>query len=339
MANQEYESNINDLKIEIIEEPEQIYKNLHYGINLPVTEDLKIYILNEIRALNIKSLLLKNDQGSVIGHTILYQFDGIQYFGFFNVNNGIQIHIELLISEIIQEAKRNECNSIRGPMNPPPEIYGWGFSEKGCDSSIFATAPFNKDDIKFIDAFQNKGFEFWHRIVHYTLPYAKFSRKSAWKISNADFSHPENWLKECFELQMREFPESAQITPNREAVAEDYMKFIAQFGKEDHVQYIRDPENGGKMVGLMYVTPNCFDLDENGKTKAVLVNGAAIDKEYQNNHMVMELLGSISEAVAKEGINSGETIIEENNIRSRKGAEKAGGRLNRSHVVLELKLN
>lgn len=322
----------------ILKNPSKIYENLHYGTNLPINDDLKPYILNEIKAQNIRSVLLIDDTNSIVGHVVLYHFEGIQYFGFFNSIDARKenpIYTEKLISKILREAKKNNCDKIRGPMNLPPMIYGWGFSRENCDPTHFAISPYNENDSKFVEIFLKHGFNEWHQISHYRQPFSEYSFKNDWKISFADFKNLDSWLGEVFDIQMREFPESAQITPNRKPVAADYVKFIEQFGCKEYVQYVRDYENSGKLIGVMYATPNPFELDENGKSKTVIVNGVVVDREYQGRHIARTLLNSLKNELAKKEIYAGESIIAEDNIKSHNGVTSDGANINRSHVVLE----
>jgi hypothetical protein len=325
---------LDKLAVKKITNSDQIFAKLQYGTNLPVTEELKKFIVNEIERMKGFSLLLEDHNRNVIGHCLVYEWDSILYFAFFHVQDDESEAINFLIDELISIASERKCKSIRGPINLPPIIYGYGFAEAGSDPSVFATAPFNSSI--YIECFKQRNFTIWHRVLHFRVPLFPVPHSNKWDIEYVDFSDPESWKDDFIDIQMKVFPPSAQVTPNRAPAFNDYMEFIREFGYEQMVAFARNDE--GKVIGTGWGTPDPFNLNQKGKCKNMVLFGGAILPEYQKQGVLKEMIFDFVDKVSRTGITWGEMPIADDNIGSITMAKSYGGKQNRSHVIMEMKL-
>ena len=143
---------IKSLKIKLIEDPSQIIKHLNKGTSIPILPEFHKYILNDLKVYNAKALALEedieNDQlvkiDKIIGITLVYN-DGSDtlFFGFFNVYDHHPDKIKFLLEKLIEFAKKNNYKRIRGPINVPTMIFGWGFMVDGSSKDLFIGSPIN----------------------------------------------------------------------------------------------------------------------------------------------------------------------------------------------------
>ena len=121
----------------ILTKPQEILKQINNGVSIPILPKFHKYILNDIQAYNAKAIVLEeelednyfdNQTDNIVGFTLIYD-DGsdVLYFGFFNVYDHDAVKIQILIEELIRYAEDNDFRKIRGPINVPTMIFGWGF--------------------------------------------------------------------------------------------------------------------------------------------------------------------------------------------------------------------
>ena len=320
-------------KIKTLTDSNQIFSKLQNGTNLPVMESLKKYIVNEIERMNGFSIIIENGTGQVVGHSLLYEWDHIMYFAFFSAKNDDVEMINKLMNEIQRIAKEKKCKSILGPVNLPPIIYGYGFAEAGSEPTIFASAPHNNPI--YIELFKQRNYTIWHRVLHFRIPLSPIKLENKWDVHAVDFSKPDEWKKDFVEIQVKTFPPSAQITPNRLPAFNDYMEFIQEFGYEEGVLLAH---HEGKAIGAGWATPNPFDLNEKGKCQTLLLFGGAVLPEYQRLGVLKEIVFGFYNSISHIGHTFGEMPIADDNVGSCKMAVSYGGKQVRSHVIMELKL-
>ena len=133
---------MNEIIIRIVEDPQEILGLLHYGTNLPITPALHKYILPEITRMNFRSIVFENEKGDLLAHTCYYMYENTMYFAYFGVPSESPELIDRLIEELVNIGKEHEVEDIRGPINFPHVIYGWGFAEEGSSQEPFVAAPY-----------------------------------------------------------------------------------------------------------------------------------------------------------------------------------------------------
>ncbi|MBD3350082.1 MAG: GNAT family N-acetyltransferase [Candidatus Lokiarchaeota archaeon] len=314
---------------EVITEPNQIFETLQHGINLPVKNDFSDLVLAEIKGLNMKSLVLKDDLNRILGHTIYFEDQDTLYFGFFKAKNDNKKYISVLLEELEEIASNRNVSIIKGPINPPPMIFGFGFSEAGSDTSIAAGTPYT--DPIYIKKFKTKGYDVWHRFFWYNIPIRNTGQKIVWPVQSGDFQNTD-WIFEMLDLQSTLFPESAQITPKRNLTVHQTLQFIKKYGYEECFYLVYDE---GKMAGFGYCSPNPYDLNELNKCQSVLLMGTAIQPRYQGKHLLTSMFAKFADNCERLGIYHGEWVVGEDNVPSIMAAKSFGGKKIRSYVILE----
>ena len=156
----------NELFIRISTNYEEILKYLHLGISIPILPEFVKYIIKTFKAYNVKALILEESKSdnlfgekydNVVGVSIIYD-DGSEkmFFGFFGSYDHDKTKILFLVEKLIEYAKNNKYKYIRGPVNIPAVIFGWGFMEKGSNKSLFICCPVNPPIYQQV--FLEKGF-------------------------------------------------------------------------------------------------------------------------------------------------------------------------------------
>lgn len=307
---------------------------LTHGTNLPVRGDFRQYIEFEFNHLCVHQIVATIDH-DIAGHMILFKEKGkdILYFGFFGANKSNLKNItHYLIDYMIDCARKSKCTRIRGPINLPTTIFGWGFYESG-DTSIASGTPYTNP--AYIDIFKEAGFKTWHTILWFKLPTIDVKSNCQYEVMNADFEN-KDWALPCIKLQERLFPESARLTPGRTMEAFDMnLKFMESYGYKECVYRAYDQ---GRLVGMAYCTPNPYDLDENGKCKSALLMGAATEPEYQNKGLLKDLFKVFWQNCKRLGITHGEYLVGADNAPSIAVVKGIGGKLNRTYHIMEYQI-
>ena len=142
--------------IEILENPKKILKYLQLGISLPVREEFYEFVLYDLYVYKAKSIVLR-DNNKIVAHTLAYDDGGdILFFGFFGAINHEEKYITFLVEELVKYAQKLQYKTIRGPINPPIFIYGWGFMTEDSSNEICISKPVNPPIYQ--DVFTHHGF-------------------------------------------------------------------------------------------------------------------------------------------------------------------------------------
>ncbi|MCP4762739.1 MAG: hypothetical protein GY870_13250 [archaeon] len=323
------------IKFDIVTDYDKVFESLHHGINLPVFEALRKHVINEISHLKANSIIMRNDWGEILGHTIVYDYEGVLYFGFFAIKNDIRSNCYFLIEELKNLASQRNCHIIRGPMNIPTTIYGWGFSEKDNDPTPFAMAPYNNP--VYIDYFKEAGFYVWHRLLRLKIKLMKMPFRKKHDIWEPDFNDRDSWLPIFTDLQKRLYPPSSCLTPNRNDDTMNYMvDLIQDFGNEFLINFANNDE--GKTIGLGYALPNVFDIDENSQCCSLVFYGGVIEKEYRKKGIITNMMMGFQRKSWANGITNGEWPIGDDNKGALKAGQSIGGKVTRSFSIMEIEI-
>jgi len=311
-----------------------IFKHLHLGTNLPVFESFRKYIYREINHMGCFSIVLKDIKlKETIAHCLLYPWERTLYFGFFYAKGDTFNNVQLMLDEIKNQALLLNCTNIFGPVNLPPYIFGFGFSDVIIDDSIFAMAPTTNP--KLIDHFIAYGFQKQQGISHYKIPMLPVPYEIKWDVRSADLSNPELWKKSFLELQLRVFPPTIQITPNRAKTFYDMIEFIEEFSYNAiKFAYVDDT-----IIGLGWASANPYDLGENGKSRSLVLFGGAVEPEYQAKGVLTQIFYSWIDENRKIGVTHGESCVSDDNIAGKKLMESWAGKPTRHHVLMRYVIN
>ncbi|MBA7556529.1 hypothetical protein ES705_49241 [subsurface metagenome] len=225
-----------EMSTEIIDSPDEIIKHLHLGMSIPTDPEFHKYILREIELFNAKSIILKNN-GEIIGNVLVYN-DGsdILFFGYFGIEDHNPGAIGFLMNELIKYGKDNGYAKVRGPINIPTVIYGWGFMKEGCNEKLFVCCPVNPPIYQEI--FSNNGFYLKFEEDRYKMMVYRYNphKDPKYDFSDYEYYNPkdkEDLLRlkdEFIRLHHTYMPDSARITPNTAGIFENHANFILDYG-------------------------------------------------------------------------------------------------------------
>jgi len=155
-----------ELSTRFITDKEDIIRYLQLGTNYPIIPEFHKYILEDLKSYNAKAILLEKDinivkfkeyTDKVVGIVLVYDDQGdTLFFGYFGVYDHDKKKIEFLVDALIEYAKQNKYKNVRGPINIPTVIYGWGFMVEGSNKDLFIGCPINPP--VYQNVFINKGF-------------------------------------------------------------------------------------------------------------------------------------------------------------------------------------
>ena len=225
-----------NITVQIVENHQEIIKYLYLSASIPIWNEFQEYIYYNLEFYKAKSIIAL-DNGNFLGHVLIYTDNSdVLFFGFFWVRGSSRKVVTLLINEIVNYANNKKFSYIRGPINIPTYIYGWGFLKEGSDKNLYLGKPINSSIYQ--DLFLKE--DFYVKFVENTWEglFIPFNPRDLpmYDFSNYEFFYPENYeelmeLKEIFlELHLKYLPASAQITPSKEGVVDDFFKFAFKYG-------------------------------------------------------------------------------------------------------------
>ena len=325
-------------EIKIVKDPKQILKLLNIGTNMLIWPEFEKYILHDLNHFQAKSLVLIKTL-NVMGHVLIYHQDKeILYFGFFGAINDNKDIIEILLENLILYAKKNNFRSIKGPINIPTIIYGWGFMEKGSSKNFVIHKPVNSPI--YNQVFFQKGFLVNFKELSYEgnihqLP-SQFIEK--YDFSNYELVHFDNWddfvnLKnEFFQLTARNLPSESIITPDSGSLFNNYMDFIKQYGDLFMIVFIRYRKTN-KYVGCFLCIPNPFSKDENNFYNSFSLLSTVLDIKHRKKGLGWFAIKDILDNALKHHIRYITTCIGSDAVITREMSLKFGLTLKRTHVI------
>jgi len=315
---------------------ESIFNYIHLGTNLPVLDSFKKYIYHEIDLMGCFSLVFTDNQTNlIIGHSLLYQWEEILYFAFFYAKDASFKNTRIVVEQIERKATELGCTEVLGPVNLPPFIYGFGFSEKNSEKTIFAAAPYT--DPAYIQIFQDLGYISPEKLLHFRVPFIKKEYKKVYDLFHPDLTQPSSWKFKFLEMANRLFPSEIQVTPNRAPTIDDMIDFHNKFSDSNCFFMMRYPESE-KIIGIGWGFPNPFDLKVNGKAKSYVFFGAAVEKEHQKSGVITQNYNMWSEELLKIGATHGEGFTNETNYGAINMFKSWNGVHTRTHVLMHKQL-
>ncbi len=364
--------NLNKLKVNVIEEPNQILKHLHKGISIPIIYDFHKYILNDMKAYNAKALILEEPlenntlvkSDNITGLTLVYS-DGSDtlFFGFFGVYDHHPEKIKFLLKNLIDYGIKNNYKRIRGPINVPTMIFGWGFMVEGSSKDIFIGSPINPPIYQ--NLFIEKGFKVLFQEDRYDMPALKMDPHRNPKlielgINNENYKenplntgdYPYEFINpgkegmyECFDeylqLNIDHMPPSARITPKSEQNLNNLIDFIFTYGADWMMWFVRQKDTK-KMVANGYVIPDIFSRNRKGELDSISFHAWIVHPDHRRNYISMLMYGMTSlQAKDKKTphyIKKGSWPVGADNIPNSNAAKKMGGKKDRSHLILQIDL-
>ena len=288
----------NKLDINFVSDIHKILKNLHLGTAIPIWQEFHKYILYDLNHFHVKSILLTEtvDIEYVAGHVLIFHHNSdTLYFGFFGVINDGKKKIDFLIKSLINYAQENNFKSIRGPINIPTIIYGWGFMEEGSKTDLFIGKPVNPPIYQ--NLFIQNGFSVKVKEFSWEGYFKRIPAKEMIKFNFSEYElfHPKDWdelmkLKVTFlEISARNLAPESILTPDSGNLFENYVGFVKEYGDLFMFLFARYKKTG-EIVGCMVSAPNPFRKNEQGNYDSFAPFSVAVDKEHRKKGIGMLMI-------------------------------------------------
>lgn len=335
---------IMSLSVELIENPNEILNYLQLGINIPIREDFNEFILHDITVYHAKSLVIKIDNKSV-AQTLVYDDGGeVLFFGFFGAIDHKEKHVEFLLKKLIEFAQKNQYKFIRGPINPPTFIFGWGFMTEDSLKDLSISKPVNPPIYQEI--FMKYGFYIkskqgtWEGEI-YRVPKEELKK---YAFEGYEIHSPKNWdeipsLKlPLLILSSRNLAKESQVTPSPENLFENFFSFVKKYGRIFMVKLLRHKESN-QFVGCFITLPDPIKKNEKGKNNSFVGYSLVIDKEHRGKGLSVHLVKDIFNTAYDNDIRYVSVPMEVNVIECKNLAKNVFGlSYTRTHIILERKL-
>ncbi len=273
----------------------------------------------------------------IIGNVVVYSDNSeILYFGYFGVDKDQEKYIQILINEIKHYAESKKFNLIRGPINIPTIIFGWGFSKEESKSDLFIGKPTTLPI--YYKMFLENGFIIkYEELTHETPMY----RLNPYKIKKYDFSDYailfptdyndliNNFKDEILRLHAENMPPSAKLNPDISGCFNSYADFVIKYGSNYMFVLVKHiPKQ--KHVAAATCIPDIFNKQEKG----IVFHSWAVDRDYRRKGLAVLMSGSITLKIWKKYTWAvGHTGAE--NRESITAAQKLAQKITRSHLILD----
>lgn len=311
---------IKKITTRILTDSSEILTYLQFGTNIPILPDLSKYILHDLEYFKAKSILLL-ESGNPAGQVLVYD-DGRDtlFFGYFGIINHNSNKINLLIDALIEFAKEKELKFIRGPINIPVIIYGWGFMKEGSFENLFIGKPVNPPI--YPNSFLKKKFYVKSEQVTWLGP--RLPRFDPWKLKKYDYSDYEyfypnditdfkKYKSEFLRIHAENLPLSAQITPNINGVFDSYVDFVFRYGFNFMIFLVKYKPTE-KIVACGAYLPNPFRKDSKGNYDSCVIYTWAVESKHRRKGLGMLMYGATSQLLWKHKIKYGIGPMPKSNI-------------------------
>ncbi|MFX1557403.1 MAG: GNAT family N-acetyltransferase [Promethearchaeota archaeon] len=322
-----------------------ILKYLQLGTTIPITPEFHKYIISDLQFYNAKSLIILDNNKNPIGHVLVFNDESnILYFGYFGVHNHNVKGIEFLLEEIKNFAINNGFKKIKGPINIPTVLYGWGFMEEGSSTSLFVGKPVNPPIYNKV--LLKKGYMISTKFHSYEGYFARITEDMLEKYDYSEYEIyiPETWdeiikLKNDYlSLNARNLMPEDTVTPSVAKRFENYLQFIKDFGEPSMFIFLRYKKND-KLIGCFTSLPNPFRKDNQGKYDSFVAFTLVLDKKYRDKGLGLLLTKHTLDAAVKRHNLYVLTPIEESKVKTIYfSVEKGKISLSRMHSIFELDL-
>ncbi|MHA2290161.1 MAG: hypothetical protein ACXABG_15355 [Promethearchaeota archaeon] len=332
------------ISVEIIENPKEILKFLEYGINIPVYEEFHDFIAYDLNIYKAKSLILKKGT-QILAHTLVYDDGGeVLFFGFFSAFRHEVGYIELLLKEIVNYAHIHQYKVIRGPINPPTFIYGWGFMTEDSSKDLSISKPVNPPIYQQV--FIQNGFSVKSKQRTLEGEIYQFPEHilNGYDFKEYEIYSPKNWdeiprLKmQLLNLSLRNLASESLVTPSAERLFENFLKFMKKYGEIYMVKLIRKKQSK-QFVGCFITLPNPISKNKEGQYNSFVGYTLTIDKEHRGKGLSVYLVKKVFDAAYQNGIRHISVPMEINVVECRDLAMNIFGlSYTRTHLILEQKI-
>ena len=331
----------NNLGIQIVKNPADILKYLQIGTIIPIWEEFNEYILHDIKFFNAKSWLIK-EKGNICGHLLVYNYKEILYFGFLNIINHDVNKIQYVIRKLVKYAKNNKFKSIKGPINIPTILFGWGFMEKGSIENLFLAKPINPSIYQEI--FIKNGFYIASKQYSYEgkipeildeeLDKYEFNDYQLIFLKNLkDINHQNTFKK----LIIENLSNKSVITPANIYLFNNYLTFAHKYAKPALFVFIKYKITN-EIIGCLACLNNPFRKNQNGLYDSFTIFIDVINKKHRGKGLNFLIHKKIFDKAINNGMKYLSSLTESNRNVFIGIMEKFNLRRKRIHNILEYEL-
>ncbi len=272
----------------VIEESiEKIYNHLQLGTSIPILPEFKEPTLFALKNYGVKAILLKEknennvlfSKSCIVGISLLYSYESILYFGFFKIYDDDRKKIQKLIDTIISYAKEHNYTAIRGPVNIPTIIFGYGFMVEGSDTSTLIAR--SVDSPIYLELYNKNGFDEKFILDTYVFKLQKLNIKNIKEYQEMyDFLMVNNegllkYKDKFVNLHAEAMPEYSQITPNVSINALTILKHLFNWDLPYKLGGITFLKSSKEVISCGFLAPNPFNFHY------INIEQIVIDKKYQ----------------------------------------------------------
>lgn len=332
------------MKIQKVKNISDIIKYLNLGTSLPVWEEFHKYIKSDLSNFEASSYILQEGKKQS-GHVLIFyrEKDNTLYFGFFKTLENDVTRIEFLLNKLIEFAKKNNFKTIRGPINIPTIIYGWGFMKEGSADSLFIGKPVNSPD--YIEIFLKKGFILKTSEISPEGPIPKLSSSLLEKYDFSDYEifHPNDcndilkYKEIIFELNSKNLSSTSVLTPNIQILFHNYLDFAINYGDPILFTFVKyRPTN--EIIAAMTGYINPFQKNFNDKYNSFVIFSIVVDKKYRKKGIGWFMIKRFFNGTWEKGYRYFSSPVESNAKITQIIARKLGLEIKRTHLILEMNL-
>jgi len=336
-------ANLDKISFRIINDYNEILLYMQIGTRIPLWSEFHKFIIFDLKYFKAKSILLL-EGGNVLGHVLVFPgTDNYLNFGYFGVISDSNDKISILIDKLIEYAKENKFKGIRGPVNIPVIIFGYGFMVEGSKTNLYIGRAV--DSPNYLNLFYKSGFENINNFVSWEgdqMPRYNPRKSKKYNLNNYQFEFPENledfkknYKIPFIKLHAENLPLSAAVTPNVAGVIDNYTDFIFKYGFNFMFFFIRDISKN-KLIACGAYVPNPFRRNEKGKYDSVYTYTWVVDKQYRRKGIAYLMWGEITELLWQNNFFYGSGMVSSQNKANTDLSIKLLGAIKtRTHVLLD----
>ena len=335
--------NVDKLSFRIIKDYNEILSFMQIGTRIPLWPEFHKYIIFDLKYFKAKSILLL-ESGNILGHVLVFPgIDNYLNFGYFGEISHSNDKISILIDQLIEYAKENNFKGVRGPVNIPIIIFGYGFMVEGSKTNLFIGRAV--DSPNYLNLFYKSGFEMVNKFITWERDQLlRFNpRKSKkYNFDNYQLEFPENlddfnenYKVPFLKLHAENLPLSASVTPNAAGVIDNYSDFVFKYGFNFMIFFIRDISKE-KLIACGAYIPNPLRRNEKGKYDSIYLYTWVVDNYYRRKGIAYLMYGEITEILWQNNIVYGSGMISNQNKANTEFAiKRLGAHQTRTHVLLD----
>jgi len=336
-------ANLDKMSFRIINDYDEILLCMQIGTRLPIWSEFHKYIIFDLKYFKAKSIMLL-EGGNIVGHVLVFPgIDNYLNFGYFGVLSHSIDKISMLIDQLIEYARENNFKGIRGPVNIPAIIFGYGFMVEGSKTNLFLGQ--SVDPPNYVNLFKKSGFEIVNKIATWErdqLLHFNPRKSKKYNFDNFRFEFPkslddfiQNYKVPFLKLHAENLPLSALATPNVGGVIENYADFVFKYGFNFMIFFIRDVSND-ELIACGSYLPNPLRKNEKGNYDSIYGYSWVVDKRYRRRGIAYLMYGEMSELLWQNKIVYGCGMVSIKNEANTDFVIKGlGGFKTRTHVLLD----